>query len=93
MDESPSKHERAGVFIKLLPFLVYGEFFRRSRAAYFADPGPTLPNFKPIKAFIAVLVTCNNEEDPKMEKARVFTRFPHYILLELSVAMETRVLT
>ena len=41
-----------------------------------ADPGPILPNFEPIQAFIAVLVTCKNEEDPmKNGRARVLTRF------------------
>ena len=35
-----------------------------------------LPKFELIQAFIHVLVTCKNEEDPiKNESARVFTRF------------------
>ena len=35
-----------------------------------------LPKFKLIQAFIVVLVTCKNEEDPiKNEGARVLTRF------------------
>ena len=42
----------------------YGDFFRRSRVANSADPGPILPNFEPILAFIAVIVTCKNKEDP-----------------------------
>ena len=35
-----------------------------------------LPKFELIQAFIHVLLTCKNEEDPiKNEGARVFTRF------------------
>ena len=34
-----------------------------SRAANSMDPGQILPNFEPIQAFIAVLVTCKNEYD------------------------------
>ena len=49
-------------------------FFSHSRAANFIDPRQILLNFKPIQAFIAVLVTCKNEEDPiKNEGARVLT--------------------
>ena len=36
-----------------------------------------LPKFELIQAFMNILVTCKNEEDPiKNEGARVFTRFP-----------------
>ena len=38
--------------------------------------GGILPKFELIQAFIIVLVTCKNEEDPiKNEGARVLTRF------------------
>ena len=38
------------------------------------DPDPILPNFKPKQDFIAVLLTCKNEDDPiKNEGARVLT--------------------
>ena len=44
--------------------------------SYSADPGLILPNFEPIQALIAVLVTYKNEENPmKNERARVLTRF------------------
>ena len=50
-------------------------FFRRSRAANSEVSGGILPKFKRIKAFIVVLVTCKNEEDPiKNEGARVLSR-------------------
>ena len=56
-------------------------FFRRSRATNSEVSGGFLPKFELIKAFIAVLVTCKNEEDPiKNEGARVLTRFsPLYV--------------
>ena len=51
-------------------------FFRCSRAANSKVSGGILPKFKLIQAFIVVLVTCKNEEDPiKNEGARVLTRF------------------
>ena len=51
-------------------------FFRRSRAANSEVSGGILSKFELIQAFIAVLVTCKNEEDPfKNEGARALTRF------------------
>ena len=59
--------------------------------------GPTvqgccfLMNFKPIWDFMAVLVTCKNEEEPiKMKEIECSQDFPHYN--PMGVAMETRVL-
>ena len=47
-------------------------FFRRSRAANSAVSGGIPQEFKHIQAFMAVLVTCKNEEDPtKNEGARM----------------------
>ena len=41
-----------------------------------AESGPILPNFEPIQAFIAVILTCKNKEDQmKNGRARVLTRF------------------
>ena len=49
-------------------------FFRRSRAANSEVSSGILPKFEVIQAFIVVLVTCKNEEDPiKNEGARVLT--------------------
>ena len=46
-------------------------FFRCSRAANSEASSGILPKFKLIQAFIVVLVTCKNEEDPiKNEGAR-----------------------
>ena len=49
-------------------------FFRGSRAANSEVSGGILPKFELIQAFIVVLVTCKNEEDPiKNEGARMLT--------------------
>ena len=70
-EEDPIKNEGARVLTRL-----YDVFFRRSRAANSGVSGGILPKFKLIQAFIVVLVTCKNEEDPiKNERARVLTRF------------------
>ena len=51
-------------------------FFRRSRAANSKVGKGILLKFELIQAFIVVLVTCKNEEDPiKNVRARVLTRF------------------
>ena len=45
-------------------------------AAHFEVSGGIPPKFELIQAFIVVLVTCKNEEDPiKNEGARVLKRF------------------
>ena len=51
-----------------------GIFSRHSRVANSKVKGLIWPNFKPIRDFIVVLVTCKNEEDPiKNKGARVVT--------------------
>ena len=53
-----------------------GIFFKHSRAANSAVHVRIRLNFKIIRDFIVVLVTCKNEEDPiKNEGAVVFTPF------------------
>ena len=50
------------------------DFFNWSRAANSKVHGWIQPNFKLIRDYIVVLVTCKNEEDPiKNEGARVLT--------------------
>ena len=74
-EEDPSKNDCTKVVTIFLPLLVNGDFTRRSRAANSTIQGLIWPNFKPIRAFMVVLVTCKNEEDPiKNEGARVVTR-------------------
>ena len=51
-------------------------FFRRSKADNSVVSGRNWPKFKLIQAFMHVLYTRKNEEDPvKNEVARVATRF------------------
>ena len=58
-EEDPIKNEDARVLTRL-----YVVFFRCSRAANSEVRGGILPKFELIQAFIVVLVTCKNEEDP-----------------------------
>ena len=70
------KNEVARVFTRFLPLQVYGDFSRRSSAAYSAVLKPIWPNFELVRDVIDVLVTCRYEEDPiKNEGARVVTTF------------------
>ena len=68
-EEDPIKNEYPRVLTRL-----YVVFFRRSRAANSEVSGGILPKFELIQAFIVVLVTCKNEENPiKNEGAKVLT--------------------
>ena len=70
-ERDPIKNEGARVLTRL-----YDVFFRRSRTANSEVSSGILPKFELIQAFIVVLVTCKNEEDPiKNEGARMLTRF------------------
>ena len=72
----PIKNEGARLLTRL-----YVVYFRRSRAAYSVVSCGILPKFELIQAFIIVIITCKNEEDPiNNEGARVLTRFPHICL-------------
>ena len=69
-EEDPIKNEDARVLTRLY----LGFFFRRSRAANSEVSGGIQPKFKLIQAFIVVLVSYKNEEDPiKNEGDRVLT--------------------
>ena len=58
----------------LMSIFVYGDFFRRPRAANSAVLGPIWPNFELVRDVMDVLITCKYEEDPiKNIGARVFT--------------------
>ena len=71
-EEDPIKNEGARVLTRL--YIVF--FFISSRAANSKVSSGILPKFNFIQAFIVVLVTCKNGEDPiKNEGARVLTRF------------------
>ena len=68
-DEDPSKNESASECAhKIIPIISIWRLFRHSRAANSKDPCSILLNFKPIQAFIAVLVTCKiNKIQSKMK--------------------------
>ena len=54
-------------------------FFRRPRAANSVVCGGILSNFKLVQAFMHILVTCKNEEDPlKMKDLEFSQHFSHY---------------
>ena len=70
-EEDPIKNEDARVLTRLYDF-----FFRHSMATNSEVSNGILPKFILNQAFIVVLVTCKNEEDPiKNEGTRVLTRF------------------
>ena len=70
-NEDPIKKEGTRV-----PLYVYGNFFRRSRAANSAVRGRIGPKFELIRNFMVVLLTRKNEEELiENEGARVLTRF------------------
>ena len=56
-----------------------GIFFRRSRAANSAIHVRIWQNFKIIRDFVAVLVTCKNEDLIKSDGARVLTTLYIYL--------------
>ena len=56
------KNEGARVFTTL--YIIKDCFFRRSRAATSVVCGGILPKVEEIQAFMQVLFTCKNEEDP-----------------------------
>ena len=63
-EEDPVKNTGARVLTTFSPLYVYGDFFRRSRAANSAVLDPTWPNFELVRDIRVVLVTCKNEKDP-----------------------------
>ena len=71
-NEDQIKNEGARVAITLHPW--HSVYSRHSRAAYATILSNSSAKFKLIKAFLVVLITCKNEEDPiKNESARVVT--------------------
>ena len=74
-EEDPIKNEGVRVLTRFSPLKVYGNFFKRSRAANSAVLVRILLKFKLVRDIIDVLVTCKYKEDPiKNEGARVLTR-------------------
>ena len=59
--------------------MVFVVFFRRSREANSAVRAWTWRNFGLIQAFIVVLITCKNEEDPIKNGTTLNTKFLYEI--------------
>ena len=68
-EEDPIKNEGAGVLTRFSPLYVYGNFFKRSRAANSAVLGRIWPIFELVRDTIVVLVTGKYEVDPIKMKA------------------------
>ena len=61
MDPIKNSHEK--VATQFYPLQVYGDFFRRSRAANSAVGGWIWPNFELLRALMHVIITCKYEKD------------------------------
>ena len=76
MKKDPIKNECLRMQTRFSPLKVYGNFFKRSRAANSAVHGRILPNFELVRGIMVTFLTCKYEEDPnKNEGAIVLTRF------------------
>ena len=62
-EKDPIKNSRENVMTSFFPLKVYGDFFRRSRAANSVVGGPIWPKFKLIQDIMHVLITCKFEKD------------------------------
>ena len=63
-EEDQIQTEGTRVLSSFLPLLIYGDFFRRSRAANYAVQGWFWPHFDLIRDRMVFFITCKNEEDP-----------------------------
>ena len=74
-NEDQIKNESARVAPTFLPLLVFGNYSRHnSRAANSTVPSESWAKFKPIQAFMTVLITCKIEKVPiKNESTIVVT--------------------
>ena len=62
-EKDPIKNSRENVMTSFFPLSVYGNFFRRSRAANSVVGGPIWPKFELIQDIMHVLITCKFEKD------------------------------
>ena len=60
-EKDPIKNSRENVMTSFFP--LYGNFFRRSRAANSVVGGPIWPKFELIQDIMHVLITCKFEKD------------------------------
>ena len=78
-DEDPFKNESTRVLTTFLPLQVYGDFFRRSRAANSVDPGPIL--FKLL--WLPLLPARMMKIHSKMRAPECSQHFFHYKSMEI----------
>ena len=62
-EKDPIKNSRENLMTLLFPFLVYGNFIRRSRAANSVVGGQICPKFELIQDIMHVLITCKFEKN------------------------------
>ena len=62
-EKDPIKNSRENVMTSFFPLWVYGNFFRRSRAANSVFGGQIWPKFELIQDIMHVLITCKFEKD------------------------------
>ena len=62
-EKDPIKNSWENVMTSFFPLYVYGNLFRRSRAANSVVGGQIWPKFKPIQDIMHVLITCKFEKD------------------------------
>ena len=78
-DDDLIKNEQASMETPFSPLLVYGKYFRRSRAANSVVSSPIWPKFKLVREFMHVLVTSKYKKDRiKATEKRWRHHFPHY---------------
>ena len=75
-EKDQMKNSGENVMASFSPLLVYGIFFRRSRAANSVVHGRISPNFELIQALMYIIVTCKYEMNPiKNVQENVMTPF------------------
>ena len=62
-EKDPNKNSLQNVMTSFFPLYVYGNFFRRSRAANSVVGGLNWPKFELIQDSMHVLITCKFEKD------------------------------
>ena len=70
------------------PLYIYGDFFRRSRAANFAVGGPIRPKFELVRVAIHVIATCKYEKE-RMKNSRQKVEIPFFSIITLYVTKKT----
>ena len=75
-EKDQMKNRGENVMTSFSPLLVYGIFFRRSRAANSLVHGRISPNFELIQALMYIIITCKYEMNPiKSVREKVMTPF------------------